>query len=226
MQNTLNFKDTLIKEAGLLSLTKSDCDLFILAQANTLTYQQLSATGLHGISTTGGRLSLKKLTEQGYITGKTLPNTNRVRYFILTAKGKTRLEKIFSSTFLSTKQIDLERRPPTSQQQLPHRIHTNDLYFAYLSCPYLENLPVWQLEARYQVSSEKQQTPRCDGLLETGYGNYYIELDNRTQGDAALENKLSQYMDSDLFLGRNTIKNALVFTLNTEVKSPPVKKPP
>ena len=88
MQNTLNFKDTLIKEAGLLSLTKSDCDLFILAQSNTLTYQQLSTTGLHGISTTGGRLSLKKLTEQGYITGKTLPNTNRVRYFTLTAKGK------------------------------------------------------------------------------------------------------------------------------------------
>lgn len=226
MQNTLNFKDTLIKEACLLSLTKSDCDLFILAQANTLTYQQLAATGLHGISTTGGRLSLKKLTEQGYITGKTLPNTNRVRYFILTAKGKTRLEKIFSSTFLSTKQIDIERRPPTSQQQLPHRIHTNDLYFSYLSCPYLEILPVWQLEARYHEASEKQQTPRCDGLLETGYGNYYIELDNRTQGDAALENKLSQYMDSDLFLGRNAMKNALVFTLNTEVKSPPIKKPP
>ena len=57
MQNTLNYKDTLIKEAGLLSLSKSDCDLFILAQANTLTYQQLSATGLHGISTTGGRRS-------------------------------------------------------------------------------------------------------------------------------------------------------------------------
>lgn len=226
MQNTLHFKDTLIKEARLLSLTKSDCDLFILAQANTLTYQQLAATGLHGISTTGGRLSLKKLTEQGYITGKTLPNTNRVRYFILTAKGKTRLEKIFSSTFLSTKQIDLDRKPPTSQQQLPHRIHTNDLYFAYLSCPYLENLPVWQLETRYQAASEKQQTPRCDGLLETGYCNYYIELDNRTQGDAALENKLSQYMDSDLFLGKNTMKNALVFTLNTEVKSPPIKKPP
>lgn len=222
----MNFKDTLSKEAGLLSLTKSDCDLFILAQANTLTYQQLAATGLHGISSTGGRLSLKKLTEQGYITGKTLPNTNRVRYFILTAKGKTCLEKIFNSTFLSTKQIDLERKPPTSQQQLPHRIHTNDLYFAYLSCPCLENLPVWQLEARYQAASEKQQTPRCDGLLETGYGNYYIELDNRTQGDSALENKLSQYMDSELFLGRNAMENALVFTLNTEVKSPPVKKPP
>lgn len=226
MQSTLNFKDTLIKEARLLSLTKSDCDLFILAQANTLTYQQLSATGLHGISTTGGRLSLKKHTEQGYITGKTLPNTNRVRYFILTAKGKTRLEKIFGSTFLNTKQIDLERRPPTSQQQLPHRIHTNDIYFAYLSCPYLEYIPVWQLEARYQTTSDRQQLPRSDGLLETGYGNYYIELDNRTQGDAALENKLSQYMDSDLFLGRNSMENTLVFTLNTEIKSTPVKKPP
>ncbi len=112
MQNTLNYKDTLIKEACLLSLTKSDCDLFILAQVNTITYQQLAATGLHGISTTGGRLSLKKLTEQGYITGKTLPNTNRVKYFILTAKGKTRLEKIFSSTFLSTKQIYTFRISP------------------------------------------------------------------------------------------------------------------
>lgn len=226
MQNTLNFKDTLIKEAQLLSLTKSDCDLFILAQANTLTYQQLSATGLHGISTTGGRLSLKKLTEQGFITGKTMPNTNRIRYFLLTAKGKTRLEKVFGSTFLLAKQIDLERKPPTSQQQLPHRIHTNDIYFAYLACPCLEHFPIWQLEVRYQVASNRQQTPRCDGLLETGYGNYYMELDNRTQGDAALENKLSQYMDSDLFLGKNTSKNALVFTINTEVKLPPVKKPP
>lgn len=226
MQNTLNFRDTLIKEARLLSLTKSDCDLFILAQANTLTYQQLAATGLHGISTTGGRLSLKKLTEQGFITGKTLPNTNRMRYFLLTAKGKMRLEKVFDSTFLRTKQIDLERRPPTSQQQLPHRIHTNDIYFVYLSCPCLEHLPVWQLEARYQAAVDRQQTPRCDGLLETGYGSYYVELDNRTQGDAALENKLSQYMDSDLFLGRNTMENALVFTLNSEIKSPPVKKPP
>ncbi len=226
MQNTLSFKDTLIKEARLLSLTKSDCDLFILAQANTLTYQQLAATGLHGISSTGGRLSLKKLTEQGYITGKTLPNTNRVRYFILTAKGKSRLEKIFSTTFLHTAQIDLERRPPASQQQLPHRIHTNDLYFAYLSCPYLEQLPIWQLEVRYQTTSPRLQTPRCDGLLRTGYGNYYIELDNHTQGDAALENKLSQYMDTDLFLGRNAMENALVFTLNTDIKVPPVKKPP
>ena len=45
MQNLPNFKDTLIKEARLLSLTKSDCDLFIIAQANTLTYQQLAAAG-------------------------------------------------------------------------------------------------------------------------------------------------------------------------------------
>lgn len=226
MQNLPNFKDTLIKEARLLSLTKSDCDLFIIAQANTLTYQQLAAAGLHGVSTTGGRLSLKKLTEQGFITGKTLPNTNRIRYFLLTAKGKARLEKIFGITFLRTKQIDLERRPPTSQQQLPHRIHTNDIYFAYLSCPCLEHLPVWQLEARYQAAADRQQTPRCDGLLDTGYGNYYVELDNRTQGDAALENKLSQYMDSDLFLGRNTMENTLVFTINAEIKSPPIKKPP
>lgn len=224
-QTTTTFKDNLVKEAGLLSLSKSDCDLFVLAQANTITYQQLNTTGIHGITATSGRLSLKKLLTKGYITDKTLPNS-RMKFFVLTAKGRCRLEKLFGNAFLSSLKFDLDRKPPTSQQQLPHRIHTNDLYFSYLSCPCPNRLPIWLLEVRYQPALSGQQQPRCDGFLDTGHEKYFIEQDNCTQGDSALENKLTQYMASELFLDKNLPANTLVFTISAEIKASPVKKPP
>lgn len=223
---TTKLKETLLQESGLLSLSQSDCDLFLIAQANAITYRQLAITGLHGSSITSGRFSIKRLEKEGYVISRFLPGNAKEKYYILTAKGRKRIEKLFDDRFLKKMFFQLEKRPPTSQQQLPHRIHTNDLYFSYLSCPYLDKLPTWQLEVPYPASTPKQQMPRCDGFLNTGYKNYYIEQDNCTQGDAAIENKLTQYMNSKAFTGKNLRENILVFTLHTDAKAPPVKKPP
>lgn len=230
MYKTTQFEILLTREAGLLSLQKSDCDLFLIAQTNTITYAQLRSTGIHGHTGTGGRLSLKKLETEGYLSSKSLPNSNGLKYYMLTAKGKKRLEKVFSAQFLDDHGIDLERRPPTSQFQLPHRINTSDLYCSYISCPSLKVFPRWTLEYGYAPPlnpySEKEHSPRCDGKLETENHTYYLEQDNGTQGDAALENKIRQYLDSDLFLGDSLQRNRLVFTSLAESKEKPVGKPP
>ena len=63
-----NFKETLIRESGLLSLSQSDCDLYLIGQARTITYRQLAITELHGKTVTGGRLSIKKLERDNYVT--------------------------------------------------------------------------------------------------------------------------------------------------------------
>ena len=83
---TSNFKQTLLKEAQLLSLSQSDCDLFLIGQANAITYEQLAMTKIHGTTITSGRLSLKKLERNGYLTAKTMPGNSRTKYFIITAK--------------------------------------------------------------------------------------------------------------------------------------------
>lgn len=230
MYQTTQFEILLTREAGLLSLQKSDCDLFLIAQTNIITYSQLRSTSIHGHTGTGGRLSLKKLEAQGYLSAKSVPNSNGQKYYMLTAKGKKRLEKVFSSQFLKDYGIDLERRPPTSQFQLPHRINTSDLYCAFISCPSLKSVPRWTLEYGYAPPtnpySEKEHPPRCDARLETKGGIYYLEQDNGTQGDAALENKIKQYLDSDLFIGNALQRNRLVFTSMAEVKEKPAGKPP
>lgn len=230
MYQTTRYETLLTREAGLLSLQKSDCDLFLIAQANTITYSQLRSTGIHGHTGTGGRLSLKKLEADGYVAARSITNSNGLKYYILTAKGKKRLEKVFSPQFLLDHSIDLERRPPTSQFQLPHRINTSDLYYSYISCPSLKSFPSWVLEYGYAPPvnpySEKEHPPRCDAKLETAHHTYYLEQDNGTQGDAALENKLNQYLNSDLFLGTALKKNRLVFTSTAELKEKPAGKPP
>lgn len=226
--NTMNYRNCLIKDAHLLSLTKRDCDLFLIAQTNTITYQQLEESQLHGMTNTSGRLSLKKLEKDAYITSKTLPETSRTKYYILTAKGKRRLARLFSAQYLQNMQIDLERRPPTSQAQLPHRIRTNDLFYSFLSCTTLNNVPIWRLEAGLEEANtnRKEPSPRCDSLLITNSCSYYIEQDNCTQGDAALDNKLQQYLASNLFLGELLLKNLLIFTLHAEGKEKPTGKAP
>lgn len=83
-----NFKETLIRESGLLSLSQSDCDLYLIGQARTITYRQLAITELHGKTVTGGRLSIKKLERDNYVTSRTLPGSGREKYYMLTAKGK------------------------------------------------------------------------------------------------------------------------------------------
>lgn len=230
MYQTTTFELLLTRKAELLSLPKTDCDLFLIAQTNTITYAQLCSTGIHGHTGTGGRLSLKKLEAEGYLAAKSVQNLHGQKYYVLTAKGKKRLEKVFPAQFLTDHGIDLERRPPTSQFQLPHRINTSDLYCSYISCPSLKAFPSWTLEYGYAPPtnpySEKEHPPRCDAKLETAHCTYYLEQDNGTQGDAALDNKIKQYLDSDLFLGKALRKNHLVFTSMAEVKVKPTEKPP
>lgn len=230
MYQTTLFETLLIQKAGLLSLQKGDCDLLLIAQTNTITYAQLRASGIHGHTGTGGRLSLKKLETEGYLTAKTMSNSNNLKYYMLTSKGKKRVEKVFSAKFLADHGIDLDRRPPTSQFQLPHRINTSDLYCSYISCPVLKAFPSWVLEYGYTPPanpySEKEHPPRCDAKLEAAHHTYYIEQDNGTQGDAALEQKLKQYLNSSLFLGKSLKRNRLVFTTMSETKEKPAGKPP
>ncbi len=222
----LNLKQALLKEAQLLSISMSDCDLFIIGQANTITYEQLALTGIHGITKTSGRLAVKKLEKEGYLASKTMQGNTKTKYYFLTAKGKKRLERVCGSNFLGKMCFDLERRPPASQQQLPHRIRTSDLYFTYLSNPFLDHLPLWRLECPYKSPEGALPPPRCDGLLQTPYGTYYVEQDNCTQGEGALGNKISQYMSAECFLGKEGSRHALIFTLYAETKERPVKMPP
>ena len=219
-------KEVLLMESGLLSLSQGDCDLFLIGQTRAITYRQLSLTGLHGSSTTGGRLSIKRLEKEGYVTSRLLPGSAREKYFVLTSKGRKRMEKMFGQSFLTKMSLQLDKRLPVTQQQLPHRIRTGDIYYSYIASEMLISLPVWLSEAPYHVASSTSSPPRCDGLLKTGSGSYYVEQDDGTQGDAALKAKIGQYMRSELFLGREMRDNALIFTLHTEAKERPVHKPP
>ena len=220
-----NLKDTLLYESGLLSLSQGDCDLFLIGQANAITYRQLAMTELHGNTITGGRLSIKNLEKEGYVISKLLPGYTREKYYILTTKGRKRMEKLFGSSFLEKMSIHLEKRPPLSQQQLPHRIHTGDIYFSYLSNHIMETLPSWQYEVPYMFSPDETASPRCDALLQTGHGTYYIEQDNSTQGTAALTIKISQYLKSNLFLGEKVFSNILIFTMHTNIRERPACRP-
>ncbi|HBA49963.1 MAG TPA: hypothetical protein DCZ91_19655 [Lachnospiraceae bacterium] len=222
-----NFKDTLIRESGLLSLSQGDCDLYLIGQARTITYRQLAATGLHGKTITGGRLSIKKLEKDNYVISRFLPGCGREKYYTLTARGKKRLEKLFGKDFLQKMALQLEKKTSLSQQQLPHRIHTNDIYFAYLASHTLRGLPIWQNEVSYDSEPAVSVPPRSDGLLKTDTCIYYIEQDEGTQGDSALRTKLDRYItQSDVFLGENLKNHSLVFTLHCSPKERPVRRPP
>lgn len=220
-----NFKNTLLRESRLLSLSQGDCDLFFIGQANAITYRQLAMTKLHGNTTTSGRLSIKNLEKEGYVTSKILPGNTREKYYILTVKGRKRIERLFGSSFLEKMSLHLEKRPPLSQQQLPHRIHTGDIYFSYLSNRMMETLPIWQYEISYMFSPDETTSPRCDALLQTGHGAYYIEQDDSTQGTTALTVKINQYLKSDLFLGKRVFSNILIFTMHTSIRERPVCRP-
>lgn len=222
----IKFKEILLQESGLLSLSQSDCDLFLIGQANAITYRQLALTGLHGNTTASGRLSIKRLEKEGYISSRFLPGNAREKYYILTAKGRKRLEKLFNSSFLQKMCFQLEKRPPLSQQQLPHRVHTGDIYFSYLANKLSDKLPVWQSEVPYGISHDISTPPRCDGLLRTEYGTYFIEQDDGTQGDAALMIKIDQYIKSGIFLEKSSLTHSLIFTLQAKAKERPIRRPP
>ena len=96
---TNNLKQALLKEARLLSISQSDCDLFFIGQANTITYKQLAKAAIHGGTTTSGRLGLKKLEKEGFLAARTIPGRAGTKYYFLTAKGRKRVERIFGGAF-------------------------------------------------------------------------------------------------------------------------------
>lgn len=219
-----DFEEALMQDAGLLHLQKSDTDLFLILQANTITYQQLYMTRIHGSTSSSGRLSLKKLENLGYITGKTYAEGKKLYH--LTVKGKNRLQWLLQINYLESLSVNFDRRPPASQQQLPHRVYTNDFYFAYVGSPYARPCR-WVVEkGLLPVSDQDMQPPRCDGCLTTNWRSYYIEQDNHTQSDGVLQTKVEQYLKTDLFSAPNISRNVLIFTLLAAGKDRPPKKPP
>lgn len=209
-----HFETELIKKSPLLHLSKQDLDLFLIAQTNMITYKQLATTGFHGTTGVGDRLSLKRLEKNFLVQCKQLPN--RQNYYTLTAKGKQQILLLFGKKILEEFQIDWNRKPPARLQQLLHRIHTNDLYYAYLSFPF-SDVPIWKLEQSYLPKLEEytsQNPPRCDAKMVVFDTHYYIEQDNGTQTETMLETKLKQYLNSRLFQAKTYKNHVLVFTLH------------
>lgn len=225
MKSNNNFEKSLCESAGLFSLSKSQADLFLLLQANTITYQQLSLCRLHGNTEAAGRLSLKKLEKCGYVQSKKIPDTSAAKYYFLTASGRNYLKELFPGTLLEQLNINWERRPPGGIQQILHRIRTNDFYFIYIGSPLSCPMP-WILEAPLPGCSDLRQgqPPRCDGLLISPYSRYYIEQDNSTQSESVILQKICHYQQSGLFSNSEN-KNLLVFCLAFPRRQPPAAKP-
>ena len=121
MQSYTNFEKSLAQDARLFSLSKTDMDLFLLAQTGIITYQQLFLSRLHGTTEAAGRLSLKKLEKNGYIQARILSPQNQNKYFCLTPKGRKHLKTIFPASLLEHYQINPARRPPAGIHQHLHR---------------------------------------------------------------------------------------------------------
>ena len=225
MQSYTNFEKSLLQDARLFYLSKTDMDLFLLAQTGIITYRQLFLSKLHGTTEAAGRLSLKKLEKNGYIQAGKLSSQNQYKYFYLTPKGRKHLKTIFPDSLLEHYHINLIRKPPAGNQQLIHRIRTNDFYYTYLSLPESRPLP-WVLEQPIPVSgtSTAEQPPRCDGLLCSPYANYYIEQDNSTQSESVLLQKIRHYQQFGIF-DTKAPKGILVFSLAFPKKQPPATRP-
>lgn len=221
-----NYEMSLRKQARLFSLCKSHADLFLLLQVNTITYQQLAMTGIHGKTEASGRLSLKRLERDGLIQAKEINSLNQTKYYLITPKGKALLKDLFPEELLIGLQVDFNRRLPNGNQQILHKIRTNDFYLSFISSPYSHPLP-WLLE---QPLPQVQDTdgdplPRCDGLLKSEACNYYIEQDNSTQSETIIAKKISQYLQSTVFANNCSISNALVFCMAFPKKQPLAIKP-
>lgn len=225
MRSNTTFEKGLCERAGLFSLSKGQTDLFLLLQANTITYQQLALCKIHGNTEAAGRLSLKRLEKQGYVRSKKIPDTGAAKYYFLTTSGRSFLKQLFPGAFLEEMQANWERRPPGGIQQILHRIRTNDFYFTYIGSCLSRPLP-WIIEAPLPDHGCPGQgmPPRCDGLLLSPGSKYYIEQDNSTQSESVILKKISLYQQSGLLSGRQP-RNLLVFCLAFPRKQPPAVKP-
>lgn len=223
MQEITNFEKSLCQSARLFSISKKNLDLFLLLQTNTITYQQLFQTRLHGSTEASGRLSLKRLENEGYIIGRQLSTQNQSKYFTLTPKGRLFIRKLLPEAYTDFLQVSWSRRPPGGSQQILHRIHSNDFYFAYISQK--ESMPLpWALEKQLPGTFQPVDTPpRSDGFLQTECSAYYIEQDNGTQSEAVLLKKISQYCNAGIFDANSS--STLVFCLAFPRRSRSQQKP-
>ena len=194
-----NFEDMLCKSAELFSFSKKHTDLFVLLQTNTVTYQQLTVSHLHGTSSASARLSLKRLEASGYVEARTLSKHNNEKYYFLTANGRNWIRSAFPQEFLEQMKIAWSRRPPSGSQQILHRIRTNDFYFAYIAAK--ESIPrIWVLEHPLASKARCESSPaRCDALFSGISRDYYIEQDNNSQSETVIRKKISQYADAGFF---------------------------
>lgn len=223
MQEITTFEKSLCESARLFSISKKNLDLFLLLQSNTITYQQLLQTGLHGLTEASGRLSLKRLENEGHIIGRQLSSQGQTKYFTLTPKGRLFLKNMLPESFTEHLQINWVRRPPSGRQQILHRIYTNDFYFAYIGHKKSQPHP-WVLEKKLPESFQSTDLPpRCDGFLQTENKHYYIEQDNSTQSETILSKKISQYCAAGIFdAGSSAL---LVFCLAFPYKKRSEQKP-
>ncbi|MDD3361809.1 MAG: replication-relaxation family protein [Hespellia sp.] len=223
MKSLSFFEKSLCDNARLFSLSKIQLDLFLLLQTNTLTYSQLFATRLHGNTEASARLAIKRLEKYGYVQSKILPSCNQTKYYCLTPKGRNLLKNFLTDDYLNAMHVDWERRPPSGNQQILHRIRTNDFYVQYISAPMSQPAP-WLLEsALSSTDSASEMPPRCDGMLLSPSGSrYYIEQDNSTQSETILLKKVNQYAKCDIFSNPH---NTLVFCLAFHEKSSFADKP-
>lgn len=222
MQSNTHFEKSLCISARLFSISKKNIDLFLIMQTNTITYQQLYSTKLHGHTETSGRLSLKRLEEEGFIQGKQLVNISQIKYYFLTPKGRELLKKLFPEYYTKFLQINWNRRPPNGNQQLIHRINTNDFYFSYIALNKSQPCP-WILEHPLPSSYTCETPPRCDGYLKGFHTEYYIEQDNNTQSENVLNKKIEQYVQSGIFSPESFSR--LVFCLAFPCQAKSLKKP-
>ena len=116
MQSYTNFEKSLLQDARLFYLSKTDMDLFLLAQTGIITYRQLFLSKLHGTTEAAGRLSLKKLENIRYIQAGKLSSQNQYKYFCLTPKGRKHLKTIFPDSLLEYYHINLIRKPPAGNR--------------------------------------------------------------------------------------------------------------
>lgn len=214
MITKINFEDMLCKSAELFSFSKKHTDLFVLLQTNTVTYQQLALSHIHGASNTSARLSLKRLEKSGYVQAKELTKHNNEKYYFLTANGRNWIRSAFPHEFLDQMKIAWSRRPPSGSQQILHRIRTNDFYFSYIAAK--ESVPrIWVLEHPLFSESKYESSPaRCDALFSGINRDYYIEQDNNTQSENVIQKKISQYAEAGFFNPVQEKPPVLIFCLS------------
>lgn len=200
-------------------MTKLERDLYLLTQTGMLTYEQLQQTGYHGTSKEACRAAVKKLKEQNLV--EIQHYRERRKIIFLSVHGKEYVRQKFRGINLKKTAAQLEKAQIARvSPQFLHRLNTNTFYCCYLSAPAGE-ISIWHLEYAYDtiLQAYGEGANRSDGFLSTADGyRYYIEQDNCTQRVPVLLEKITKYLQSDVFSNAEKIeKNVLVFSVDARV---------